>query len=153
MARFMIYASLHPETCGNGQLFNIADNETPCKYGEIWPHLANWFGLVGVGPTDIPQSLDNTLKVGEVPETTPSVMPGEYIAKHRDKFAECGRPSAVSGGVGVGNRQLDSVGYWLTFDRQLSLKRLRGTGFEGDIDHVQGWLESFKMFRKAGLIL
>ncbi|KAJ6075755.1 hypothetical protein N7499_007736 [Penicillium canescens] len=153
MARFMIYASLHPETCGDGQLFNIADNETPCKYGEIWPHLAKWFGLVGVGPTDSPQSLDNTLKVGEVPVTTPSAMPGEYIAKHKDKFAECGRPNAVGGGVGVGNRQLDSVGYWLTFDRQLSLKKLRGTGFEGDIDNVQGWLESFEMFRKAGLIL
>jgi hypothetical protein len=53
----------------------------------------------------------------------------------------------------VGSRQLDSVGYWLTFDRQLSLKKLRDTGFEGDVDHVQGWLESFEMFRKAGLIL
>ncbi|KAJ5771397.1 uncharacterized protein N7511_003448 [Penicillium nucicola] len=153
IARFMIYASLHPERCGNGQLFNIADNSEPCKYGEIWPYLANWFGLVGVGPADSPISLDNTLKVGEVPETTPSIMPGDYIAEHKGKFADCGCPNAISGGVGVGNRQLDSVGYWLTFDRELSLKKLRATGFEGDTDPVQGWLESFEMFRKAGLIL
>jgi hypothetical protein len=153
IARFMIYASLRPEACGNGQLFNIADNERPCKYGEIWPHLAKWFGLVGVGPADSSQSMENTLKAGEVPENTPSIMPGEYIAEHKGKFAECGCSNAVSGGVGVGSRQLDSVGYWLTFDRQLSLKKLRDTGFEGDIDHVQGWLESFEMFRKAGLIL
>ncbi|OQD82151.1 hypothetical protein PENANT_c023G11143 [Penicillium antarcticum] len=153
IARFMIYASLHPETCGNGQLFNIADNETPCKYGEIWPHLAEWFGLVGARPAESPKSLENTLKVGEVPETTPSVMPGEYIAQHKGKFAEYGLPNAVTKGVRVGNRQLDSVGYSLTFDRELSLKRLRATEFEGDIDPVQGWHESFEMFRKAGLIL
>ncbi|KAJ6110693.1 hypothetical protein N7486_002928 [Penicillium sp. IBT 16267x] len=153
LARFMIYASLHPETCGGGQLFNVADIETPCKYGEIWPRLARWFGLVGGGPVEDVQALDNTLKAGELPPSTKFLTPGEYFAEHKDKFAELGRANAVSGGVGAGRRQLDSVGYWLTFDRQLSLEKLRGTGFEGDRDHVQGWLESFEMFRKAGLIL
>lgn len=153
LARFMIYASLHPETCGRGQLFNIADNQTACKYGEIWPRLASWFGLVGVGPVEDSQALDNTLKAGELPKTTKLLAPGEYFAEHKDTFVELGRANAVNGGVGAGRRQLDSVGYWLTFDRQLSLEKLRGTGFEGDRDPVQGWLESFAMFRKAGLIL
>ncbi|CAG8417499.1 unnamed protein product [Penicillium salamii] len=153
IARFMIYASLHPRECGSGQLFNIADNQKPCKFGEIWPHLARWFGLVGVGPAENSQALENILKVGELPQTTKFLTPGEYIAEHKGKFAECGRVNAVSGGVGVGNRQLDSVGYWLTFDRQLSLEKLRGTGFEGDKDPVQGWLESFEMFKQAGLVL
>lgn len=149
----MIYASLHPKTCGGGQLLNIADNEVPCKYGEIWPRLATWFGLVGVGPAENSQAQDNTLKVGELPHTTSSMTPGEYVAEHRGIFAQCGRVNAVSGGVGAGNRQLDSVGYWLTFDRQMSLKRLKETGFEGGRDPVQGWLESFEMFRQAGLVL
>lgn len=153
IARFMIYASLHPETCGGGRLFNIADNETPCKYGELWPQLAEWFGLVGVGPAEDSQTQDNTLKVGELPQTTPSFTPGEYVAKYRETFAQCGSEKSVKGGVGAGSRQLDSVGYWLTFDRQLSLKRVRETGFEGDKDPVQAWLQSFDMFRKAGLIL
>ncbi|KAH6974259.1 hypothetical protein BKA56DRAFT_591114 [Ilyonectria sp. MPI-CAGE-AT-0026] len=153
IARFMIYASLHPETCGGGRLFNIADNETPCKYGDLWPQLAKWFGLVGVGPSEDSQAQDNTLKVGELPQTTPSLTPGEYVAKYREKFAQCGSEKAVKGGVGAGSRQLDSVGYWLTFDRQLSLKKVRETGFEGDKDHVHAWLQSFDMFRKAGLIL
>jgi hypothetical protein len=152
IARFMIYASLNPQTCGSGQLFNIADNEAPCKYGELWPRLAAWFGLVGVGPTENSQAHDNALKVGELPKNT-FMTPGEYVAGHRDVFAENGRVNAVNRGVGAGNRQLDSVGYWLTFDRQMSLKRLKETGFEGDQDPIQGWLESFEMFRKAGLIL
>jgi hypothetical protein len=149
----MIYASLNPQVCGGGQLFNIADSETPCRYGEIWPQLARWFGLKGTGPAESSHVLENTLKVGELPQTTKFLTPGEYIAEHRDKFAKCGRVNAVSGGVGVGNRQLDSVGYWLTFDRQLSLDKLRETGFEGNIDPVQGWWKSFEMFRRAGLVL
>ena len=149
----MIYASLHPETCGGGRLFNIADNETPCRYGELWPQLAKWFGLVGVGPADNMQDQENTLKVGELPQGVQSLTPGDYVAKHRDGFARHGAVNAVSGGVGAGSRQLDSVGYWLTFDRQLSLKRLRETGFEGDVDPLQGWLESFEKFRAAGLII
>lgn len=149
----MIYASLHPETCGGGRLFNIADNETPSTYGDLWPHLARWFGLVGVGPAEGSQTADDKLLgVGELP-TTSTLAPGEYVAKYKEVFGQHGRASAVSGGVGAGSRQLDSVGYWLTFDRQLSLAKLRETGFEGDKDHVQGWLEAFKMFREAGLIL
>jgi hypothetical protein len=157
IARFMIYASLHPETCGDGRLFNIADSETPCTFGELWPQLANWFGLEGVGPEaegNMQQGQDKALKAGELPHTTTQILtPGEYVAKYRDVFAKYGAVKAASGGVGAGSRQLDSVGYWLTFDRQLSLKRLRETGFEGDQDPVKGWLESFEKFRAAGLII
>ncbi|GCB23025.1 3-oxo-Delta(4,5)-steroid 5-beta-reductase [Aspergillus awamori] len=154
LARFMIFASLHPETCGGGRLFNVADQPTPCTYGSLWPRLAEWFGLVGVPPVDpAPEGEHSKLKVGEVPERASTLAPGEYITKYRDIFTRYGCPKAVTGGVGVGYRQLDSVGYWLTFDRQLSLDRLQETGFEGHKDPVEGWLESFAMFRRAGLIL
>ncbi|OKL60379.1 hypothetical protein UA08_04019 [Talaromyces atroroseus] len=154
IARFMIYASLHPGTCGGGRLFNIADSEVPCKYGELWPQLAAWFGLLGTGEAETSTAQDNTLKVGERPQASAtSLTPGEYIAEHRSVFARHGRVNAVSKGVGFGSRQLDSVGYWLSFDRQMSLDRLKETKFESDQDPVQGWLESFEMFRKAGLIL
>ncbi|KAK6217975.1 hypothetical protein LQW54_003031 [Pestalotiopsis sp. IQ-011] len=152
IARFMIYASLHPETCGGGRLFNIADSETPCKYGEIWPQLAKWFGLVGTGPADSSEADNNTLKVGQVSQSSSVLTPGEYVSKYKDVFVQSGLQKAASGGVGAGSRQLDSVGYWLTFDRQMSIKRLRDTGFEGDSDPILGWLESFEMFRKVGLI-
>lgn len=153
LARFMIYASLHPDTCGGGRLFNVADNDKPCTYGELWPQLAEWFGLKGVVPVEDSRAQNNLLKVGELPESTQSLAPGEYIAKYKNAFAQQGRPNAVHAGVGVGNRQLDSVGYWLTFDRQMSLDRLRETGFEKGQYHAQGWLEAFEMFRRAGLIL
>lgn len=157
IARFMIYASLRPGVCGNGQLFNIADSKVPCTYGALWPRLAAWFGLVGVSPAADgdgggDSQTKDTLKVGEVRGTS-SMTPGEYIDKYKDVFAQNRRANAVSGGVGVGHRQLDSVGYWLTFDRQMSLDRLEGTGFDCKGDVVQGWLETLEMFRRAGLIL
>ncbi|KAJ3564393.1 hypothetical protein NPX13_g7861 [Xylaria arbuscula] len=153
LARFMVYASLHPDICGGGRLFNVADNETPCTYGELWPRLASWFGLVGTGPVENPETGVGSLAVGELPQSDRALAPGEYIARHKDVFAQRGHEKAINGGVSVGSQQLDSVGYWLTFDRHLSLEKLRRTGFKLDRDPVEGWIDSFKMFRQAGLIL
>ncbi|KAI0506926.1 hypothetical protein F5B22DRAFT_621895 [Xylaria bambusicola] len=153
LARFMIYASLHPDICGGGQLFNIADSEVPCTYGELWPRLTNWFGLVGTGPVEDSTIDQSSLAVGELPEAARAPKPGEYIARHKTVFSQCGNEKAIDRGVSAGCRQLDSVGYWLTFDRHLSLKKLRETGFKADRDPIEGWIESFEMFRKAELIL
>lgn len=150
----MIYASLHPETCGGGQLFNIADREEPCNYGDIWIQLAARFGLVGTRPSNGDEtSHTEALGVGGVPQTISTALPGEYISMHKGIFAEHGRAHAISAGVGQGSRQLDSVGYWLTFDRQMSLERLRSTGFSESRDPAQEWLGAIEMFGKAGLIL
>ncbi|KAI0452223.1 hypothetical protein F5B21DRAFT_484540 [Xylaria acuta] len=153
IARFMIYSSLHSNICGDGQLFNIADHEIPCTYGELWPRLASWFGLVGVGPSEDSQARINTLGADKLPGDTRTLAPGEYVAEYKEIFSQFGRRKASEGGVGAGSRQLDSVGYWLTFDRQLSLEKLKKTGFEEDNDPIQGWVNSFQMFRDAGLIL
>ena len=67
IARFSIWAALHPEKTGGGQLFNIADQATPSRMAERWPVLAKYFGLEGSGPID-----DRNL-----------LSPGEYIKKHR----------------------------------------------------------------------
>ncbi|KAI0967546.1 hypothetical protein F4678DRAFT_445955 [Xylaria arbuscula] len=153
LAQFMIYASLHPDICGGGQLFNVADNEVPCTYGELWPRLSKWFGLVGTGAVENSQTDINSLAVGELPQDAQALAPGEYIERHKDVFAQYGREKAVNGGVSAGSRQLDSVGYWLTFNRHLSLEKLKATGFKSDRDPHKGWIESFELFRKAGLIL
>ncbi|GKT76435.1 sirQ protein [Colletotrichum tofieldiae] len=114
----------------------MADNAMPTKFSEIWPSLANWFGLKGVGPT------------GE--ENDPK--PGEYIDKNKHIFEEKDLGRAMVAGVGGGSSQLDSVGYWLSFDRQLSLERLRSLGFMEEMNPVEGWLEAFEKFREAGII-
>ena len=148
----MIYASLNPERCGDGRLFNVADSTDPCRYGDLWPELARWFGLKGVGPAEDSGAQNKELKVGELPESTASMTPGEYIIKFREVFQQCGCENALSAGVSRGSNQLDSVGYWLTFDRQLSVERLRKAGFNEVRRPEVGWWEAFDMFKKAGMI-
>ena len=144
---------MNPERCGDGRLFNVADSTDPCRYGDLWPELARWFGLKGVGPAEDSGAQNKELKVGELPESTANMPPGEYIIKFREVFQQCGCENALSAGVSRGSNQLDSVGYWLTFDRQLDLKKLVETEFRLDEDPVTGWLDTFEMFRKAKLIL
>lgn len=136
LGRIAIHASLHGGKCG-GKVINMADREQPTTFSDLWPSIADWFGLVGVGPREN----DNPEK------------PGEYVKKHKQIFGEQGCGRAVTAGVGGGSVQLDSVGYWLSFDRQLSLQRLRSVGFVEERDPIEGWLEAFKKFREAGIIL
>ncbi|KAF2677397.1 hypothetical protein K458DRAFT_378261 [Lentithecium fluviatile CBS 122367] len=134
LARAGIYASLHPEQFKE-KLFNIADNETPSSMRERWPQIAGWFGLKGVAPP----------KSANVNDPKPS----DLIKCHQEKLREAGVK-----GVDIWNSgQLDSYGYWLTFDRQLSLKRLREAGFEEERRPEEGWWEAFDMFNKAGMIV
>ncbi|PYH44415.1 uncharacterized protein BP01DRAFT_82551 [Aspergillus saccharolyticus JOP 1030-1] len=135
LGRIAIHAALHPESCG-GKIINMLDNDTPVSASDLWPRIAAWFGLKGVGPA----ADDDALK------------PSEYIDKNRHLFAQDGAPKGVTCGVGIGNKQLDSVGWWLTFDRHFSPKRLRTVGFTEQRDPVNGWLDAFERFREAGII-
>ncbi|KAM4064342.1 sirq protein [Hirsutella rhossiliensis] len=136
LGRISIHAALNPGTCG-GKVVNMADNDRPTSFSKVWPAIASWFGLVGVGPAGDEGAL----------------KPGEYVAKHKQAFAEQNRPKALKCGVGAGSAQLDAVGWWLKFDRHLSLERLRVLGFQEQRDPVEGWLGAFEQFRAAGIIL
>ncbi|KAK2779047.1 sirq protein [Colletotrichum kahawae] len=136
LGRIAVHASLNPDKCGR-KIINMADNEKPTKFAEIWPALAKWFELKGVGPGEHDQAL----------------KPGEYIQKHKHVFEEKGFPKASSAGVGAGASQLDSVGYLLSFDRQLSLERLRSVRFSEQRHPTEGWLKAFEKFREAGIIM
>lgn len=136
LGRIAVHASLNPETCG-GKVINMTDREKATTFREIWPSLAEWFGMKGVGPSGVEEAL----------------KPGQYVERHKHIFKALGFPKAVVAGVGAGSSQLDSVGYWLSFDRQLSVDRLRSIGFTEERDPVEGWLEAFEKFRKAGIIM
>ncbi|KAH6973165.1 hypothetical protein BKA56DRAFT_635092 [Ilyonectria sp. MPI-CAGE-AT-0026] len=73
------------------------------------------------------------------------------IKERKHIFGEKGRPKALSAGVGASHKQLDSGGWWLTFDQQLSTDRLRAVGFTEEQSPVR-WLEAFDKFRAVGII-
>lgn len=135
LGRISIFAALNPNTC-SGKVINMFDDDTPTCFRKLWPTIAGWFGLVGTGPS----------------EDSDALTPSAYIAKHRHLFEENGLPKGVKCGVGAGSSQLDSIGWWLTFDRQLSSDRLRETGFTERRDPGEGWIEAFRSLRDAGII-
>ncbi|KAJ7775665.1 hypothetical protein DFH07DRAFT_87802 [Mycena maculata] len=133
IAKLAIWASLNPEKSGGGQLFNIADRAEPSSMRERWPALATHFGLVGVGPP----SADAVV-----------LKPGEYVLKHQDVLkAKCKKPNDVFGAA-----FLDRYGYFLTFDRQLSLDKIRAVGFHEELDPLQSWIKAFERFKRAGMV-
>ncbi|TDZ53974.1 Short chain dehydrogenase sirQ [Colletotrichum trifolii] len=136
LGQIAIHASENPDKCG-GMVINMADRAQPTAFREIWPAIAKWFGLNGVGPA----AREDGMK------------PGAYVQKYKHIFELEACSRAVAAGVGAGSSQLDAVGYWLTFDRQLSLERLRSVGFGREQDPVEGWLAAFEKFRAAGIIL
>ncbi|KAF5660141.1 hypothetical protein FHETE_9114 [Fusarium heterosporum] len=131
LGRIAIHAALSA-SC-SGKIVNMLDHAEPTTFAELWPSIASFFGLVGVAPSG-----DSSMQ-----------PPSEYIETHRHLLGEHGRKS----GVGAGSKQLDSAGWWLTFDRQLSAERLREVKFVEERDPVEGWIEAFYEFREAGIIL
>ncbi|RBR23695.1 uncharacterized protein FIESC28_03491 [Fusarium coffeatum] len=131
LGRIAIHAALNPSMCG-GKIVNMLDRAEPTTFAKAWPRIASFFGLVGVAPRESDED-----------------RPSEYIETHKDLLGEYGRKA----GVGAGRKQLDSAGWWLTFDRQLSAERLRGVGFTEEQDPSEGWLEAFSKLRDAGIIL
>ncbi|KAF2116832.1 hypothetical protein BDV96DRAFT_572944 [Lophiotrema nucula] len=133
LARVAVYASLHPEKF-HEKIFNVADNSRPGSMRERWPQIANWFGLKGGAPPDSASAGDP--------------KPSDFVRRYQDRL-EAANVKAVD----IWNSaQLDSYGYWLTFDRHLDLTRLRGTGFDKESDPKTGWWQAFDMFKEAGMI-
>ena len=113
-------------------MFNIADQAQPSRMSERWPALASYFGLEGVGPSDDPDLL----------------KPSEYVEKHLDLLREQGlRENKIFKG-----KFLDSYGYYLSVDRQLSLEKVRMAGFEEEVDPNLSWFKTFDRFKAAGMI-
>ncbi|CZT18332.1 uncharacterized protein RCC_04176 [Ramularia collo-cygni] len=133
LAKVAIFASLHPEDFRE-RIFNVADNAQPGSMRERWPQIASWFGLKGVPPPENASASD--------------MKPSEFIKQHREKLDAQG----VKGVEIWNSKQLDSYGYWLTFDRHLCLDRLRAAGFHEESRPEEGWWETFEMFKKAGMI-
>ncbi|KAF2866260.1 hypothetical protein BDV95DRAFT_611724 [Massariosphaeria phaeospora] len=133
VAQVAIYASLNPEIFKE-KIFNVADSASPSSMRERWPQIASWFGLKGVPPPDTASAHDP--------------KPSAFIKQHYDKLVAAGIR-----GVDIWNAgQLDAYGYWLAFDRHLSLRRLRSTGFDEERRPEHGWWEAFDMFKEAGMI-
>ncbi|KAL9594508.1 MAG: hypothetical protein Q9219_007002 [cf. Caloplaca sp. 3 TL-2023] len=136
IAKCSIWSSLHPDKTRDGAIFNIADQAKPESMRRRWPALAEYFGLVGTEPVE------------EQGDGKGMMKPSEFIKKHFKVLEEKGvRSSPVFKG-----EFLDSYGYYLDFDRQFSLEKVREAGFDEELDPNESWFKAFDRFKKAGMI-
>jgi len=132
VAKSAIWASLHPEKT-RGQIFNIADREKPVSMQEKWPALAKYFGLEGVGPSDDPNVLP----------------PSKYAEKHAHVLKQLG----IKANTVFQGEFLDTYGFYLNFDRHMSLEKIRKAGFEEEGDPDLAWFKAFDKYKEAGMII
>ncbi|KAH6974669.1 hypothetical protein EDB80DRAFT_830835 [Ilyonectria destructans] len=135
LSQMEIFAALHPDKCGDGGVFNVADGQT-VTWAQVWPELCEHFGLVGGGP-------DAT--------STPIL---EFVKQHKGVWLELAKKH------GLNARLIDEQGWGhvhfmmvqFDFDRQYDLSRSREVGFAEEIDTAQGYIIAWERMRAAKLL-
>lgn len=141
IARFSIYASLHPEI-GEGEGYNIADSAEPTTWEYKWPIVCEYFGLKGASP-----------KEGSGPD------PAAYIAENSDKWIATEEKYGLQKGHGQSNdRSLSIVPHFLMssfdFDRQVDMTKTHqvwGVSKE-EADVRKCWHTAFDRYKSAKII-
>ena len=130
-----IYAALNPGKCGNGSAFNIADGEVT-TWSQKWPGICEYFGLVGEGPKESYEPLD------------------EFARKNQRVWDRLVEERGLKAG------RLEAYGwaflYFIMdkfdFDREYDLSKARSVGFKESIDTVKGYTTAFDRMRAAKVI-
>ncbi|KAL4951867.1 hypothetical protein BDW69DRAFT_201149 [Aspergillus filifer] len=141
IARFAVYASLHPEITSE-ERYNISDHPEWTTWEVKWPIICDYFGLKGVAPP----------AEGAGPE------PSAYIAQNKGKWFEMEKKYGLKGGTVGNERSLASVPNFLMnmfdFDRQVDLTKLhQAWGDAKEERDIQGaWHTAFDRFRDAKII-
>ena len=145
IARFSIHCALHPEICGQGQAFNVADNSTPVSWSQKWPIVCEFFGLNGTPP----------------PVGGSGPAPGQYLVDHLSEWKEMEKKHRLAPGRVGNDRSLAIFQYFimtlLCFDRQLDLNKEHNTwnlggGKAEEVDSKTAWWTAFQRFRDARII-
>lgn len=139
LARFHIYASLHPDATAH-QAFNIGDEPAGVTWAALWPRISAYFGLVGTGPiTDNDQEAHNIDK---------------YMQTHRAEWAAWEAKYKLKKGVieGTDFTFLTIMLGMAVFGRQYDLGKAQGIGFRETRDTVDGYLNTFELMKISKII-
>jgi hypothetical protein len=142
LAIFSIFASLHPETCGDGRRFNTAVVKSS-PWSEKWPVICDYFGLQGVAP----------------PPGGSGPQPTQYLEENIDDWKKIEQEFKLQPGRVGNQRTYGGFPYFIMtmfdFDRQLDMTLLRETW--GDEERLaatfkDGWYRAFDRFKAVGII-
>lgn len=136
LAKMEIFASLNSDSCGNGAVFNIADQDTPVTWAEVWPGLCEYFGLMGVAPRSGSKGMEL------------------FVQEHMAEWKTTCRKHNLEDKA-VKSQNWGHVHFMLVqfdFDRQYDLSRARQAGFSESVDTVEGYKIAFERMVAAKII-
>ncbi|KAL3447670.1 hypothetical protein BJX65DRAFT_307733 [Aspergillus insuetus] len=139
LSKAEIYVAVNRHKCGDGSVFNAADGETVTWEG-VWPRICESFGLVGIAPLAEGDSQKETMEA--------------FVGAHGNEW------SALATRFGLREGMLEKQNWGHThfmlvdfdFDREYSLDKIKGVGFDGWIDTVEGYKVAFERMVEARLI-
>lgn len=139
VAKFSIWASLHPERTG-GESFNVADSDTPGAWAQRWPVICEYFGLKGTPP------VENYVQPLYYLKSNMSAW-NQLVTKN--KLRKDILRNELSEGKGHYQQHIMSE---LCFDRTLDLAKSRSAGFHETSDLRQTWWTTFDRLRQNNAI-
>lgn len=138
ISKFEIFAALNKDRCGGGASFNVADGKA-VSWAEVWPRLAEHFGLVGTEP---------------VPEDSSKVSMEDFVKQHKDAWTELAKKHSLRPEV-LEEQNWPFVHFMLVqfdFDRQYDLSKIREVGFTEEIDTAEGYKIAWERMRGAKIL-
>lgn len=138
LAKFSVWASLHPQLTGNGEAFNVLDSNRPSTWEERWHTICSLFDLEGIGYV----------------EGTPSAE--SFMMTHRAKWDELTETHGLKSGH-IDNNVANPYFFknMLTlfdYDHQASMEKAYKLGFQASWDDRRSWDIAFQRFRMAKII-
>lgn len=134
LARFHIYASLHPLEV-SGRAFNVADGPAT-TWEQEWPEVCAYFGLKGLAPNEA-EPFDAQ----------------KWMESHQSQWAEWVQKFGLKEGALEGTawdfmQAITSI----PFRRDYDLSAARSIGFTEERKHAEGYKICFDQMRKARII-
>ena len=134
LARFHIYASLHPDAVSK-RAFNVADGEVIAWKG-LWVGICAYFGLKGVGP-------DASRTTGV-----------QWVQKQKGRWGEWVREHGLKEGAFEATSWdfMSGIMGSIDFNRHYDLSACREVGFKETLPTMLGYALAFDRMRAAKII-
>jgi hypothetical protein len=138
IARQTIFLSLKPETCGNGEAFNVASSPQWESWETRWPELCAYFGMKSGPPSD---------KAKEV---------RKYINDHMNEWREIEKKYGLR--TEVADSPITLPGFEVLhlkladFDRQYDMSKIQSRGFNERHSTIDTWGTTFNRMKTAKII-
>ncbi|CAG8934657.1 unnamed protein product [Penicillium salamii] len=139
LSKMEIHTALMSQLPVNGAAFNVADEDKPVTWAQVWPRLCSLFGLIGVGPHGTAEQ-QQSMEAFVMSNRAAWEATCEQFSLRRDSIDE----------QGWAHTHFMLVEF--DFDRWYDLSAARAVGFSESIDTVDAYRIAFERMSEANII-